>query len=150
MKPLVSSSISFRVTMCVILCTLVSCQSHLEKFDSLKVGMDKDDVLSEVGSPKTTLRRSSTDRWLYSIYDQNKSNEREAHFINGVLTYKGQPIPPKISAQKQDQLNKQANALAEVSSQQRKQERKDLLQSFERSVKGDEEVLAVPAFVPVN
>ncbi len=129
---------------------LNSCKSYLEKFDSLQEGIDKDQVLSEVGSPNSSMRRAGKDRWIYRIYDQKLLVQREAHFSEGVLVYRGQPVPPKISAAEQDTLNQVANAQAEIESQKNRQSAKQSLQSYEVEVKGSDEVRFVPTFTPIN
>lgn len=95
-------------SMILIAGLLVGCQTpKLQEYEKINVGIEKHDVLELVGSPNTTERDDGTDRWIYWLYEKDVPVRltKEVHFKEGVVTYKGDPIPPIISAEQQDSIN---------------------------------------------
>ncbi len=62
--------------------TAVGCTSFSKTMDEIKVGMDKDEVLNRLGSPKRTFRENSLDYWTYLYYQDNKEWRRDVVFEN--------------------------------------------------------------------
>lgn len=60
----------------------VGCATFSQTMDQIKVGMDKDEVLSKLGSPKRTFRENSLDYWTYLFYQDNKEWRRDVVFEN--------------------------------------------------------------------
>jgi outer membrane protein assembly factor BamE (lipoprotein component of BamABCDE complex) len=101
---------------CLALCFLfglASCQTpRTKEFESVKEGMQKDQVLETTGAPSVARRWHGKDRWIYQMYDrkdENKVETREVHFEEGHATYVGAQYTPKVSAQEQDRLNEESN-----------------------------------------
>lgn len=81
------------VIILVSLC--VSCQSSPQKYyEELPVGSSKGRVLSELGSPHRSFRKSDVDHWIYHFTINNgkgpgQTVEREIQFRNGNVIRKG-------------------------------------------------------------
>ena len=89
---------------------LISCQTApLKEFENVGLGHDKADVLEAVGGPSWKDRRQGMDRWTYIIYQDGVRLERQILFADGIVAYKGEPIPPFITAEEQDEINSQLN-----------------------------------------
>lgn len=97
----------------LLLCLLstIGCQTTRHKeFSKVQDGMDKGQVLETVGNPTRTQRWHGKDRWIYVLYpDKMHADVKEIHFQNGTVIYKGDPIPPAVSAEDQDRRNEEAN-----------------------------------------
>lgn len=96
---------------------LAACASSpLSEIDKIREGMNKQEVLAKAGSPDRTRFKNEKDEWSYIIRDRNNhaTITREIHFFNGHVVYVGGPIPPRISAEDQDNINLQnhLNAMA--------------------------------------
>lgn len=63
----------------------------IERVDKITLGMDKSDVLDELGSPNRSLRKDSQDIWVYNINLENSVEVREIAFKNGFVNYVGNP-----------------------------------------------------------
>lgn len=93
-----------------LLLLLGACQtSPIKDFNSIILGNDKSDVIEKVGGPTWVDRRQGQDRWTYILYQDGIRLERQITFLDGIVTYKGEPIPPFISAEEQDALNAEKN-----------------------------------------
>src|SRR4051812_19477413 len=69
---------------------LSSCATtELKQYNQVQKGMDKDQVLSIMGSPRHNLRRDGVDRWTYEFYDSGKFYKKEVHFKDGIAIYVG-------------------------------------------------------------
>ena len=62
---------------------LTSCTSFSKTMDQIRVGWDKDQVLSELGSPKRTFRENSLDYWTYLYFQNSQEWRRDVVFENG-------------------------------------------------------------------
>lgn len=88
------------------------CQSSpLTEFGRLSIGDDKATVLEALGGPQSTKRRQGIDRWGYVLYQDGIKHLKQLDFYDGILIYKGDPVPPFISAEEQDRLNQKKNRL---------------------------------------
>lgn len=74
----------------------------VERFNDLELGMDKTDVLDEVGSPNKSFRQNELDIWLYSFQTDATIEQREINFKNEFVSYVGEPRPRNESSQKKD------------------------------------------------
>ncbi len=96
---------------------LVSCQSApslLKDFDNVPLGAEKIDVLEKIGNPTFFDRKLGQDRWTYQIYEDNIKHEKVVYFLDGFVTYRGEPIPPFISAEEQDNINYEKNIILDL------------------------------------
>ncbi len=93
----------------------ISCATSpsLNSFDqTVSLGMDKDQVLNEAGTPNLTKRRNGMDIWQFYFYDGEKRTIKEAHFKDGKVIYRGPVVLPKSNetAKAIDERNSRANA----------------------------------------
>ncbi len=102
------SVISFILISLSLACQ-TSAKSRVENLDSIKVGMDKAEVLETTGfGPVLSERKSGQDRWLFEIYPDRHASiteQREVRFQDGKVVYIGSVQKPEISAAEQDRLN---------------------------------------------
>jgi hypothetical protein len=93
---------------------LTACQSQpIKDFEKVSLGQDKSDVIETIGGPSWKDRRQGFDRWTYIIYQDGIRLEKEIRFLDGIVAYKGEPIPPFISAEEQDAINAEKNLIAD-------------------------------------
>ena len=97
---------------------LVACQttppSKLKEFDEVHLGAEKIDVLEKIGNPTFFDRKLGQDRWTYQMYEDNIRHEKVIYFLDGFVTYRGEPIPPFISAEEQDDINYEKNIILDL------------------------------------
>lgn len=97
-----------------------ACQSApIKEFDQVALGQDKSDVIESVGGPSWKDRRKGFDRWTYIIYQDGVRLERQIHFLDGIVTYKGEPVQPFITAEEQDEFNSEKNLALEKMERER-------------------------------
>lgn len=133
---------------------MTACQtSMLKQFSEIKPGMEKDDVLSLMGSPNQTQRFHGKDRWSYVFYDNRIRFEKEVHFFEGKSVYIGdiwQPEPEK-SAVAVDAANEANNqALEEQAVRAREQHRVNYEAYETEHQKEAAKVRYLPTFVPIQ
>ncbi len=90
----------------------------LGSFDKMVFnGMDKDQVLNEVGTPQLTKRRNGMDIWQFSFYQGENKTIKEVHFKDGKVVYRGASILPKSNetAKSIDERNARSNAAQSAS-----------------------------------
>lgn len=106
-----TTNLSIGLAMSILFGTvLLGCQSEpINDFNKVSLGHDKSDVLEVVGGPSWKDRRNGMDRWTYIIYQDGVRLERQVQFLDGIVTYSGEPIQPFLSAEEQDYLNAQKN-----------------------------------------
>lgn len=68
---------------CATLAIAAGCTTFSQSMDRIKAGMDKDEVLSRIGSPKRTFRENGLDNWTYLFFEDNKEWRRDVVFENG-------------------------------------------------------------------
>lgn len=74
------------------LLSLVACSTPMiDRFSKIELGMDKTDVLDELGSPNRTFRQDQQDIWIYSFQTDNSVEQREVSFKNEFVSYVGEP-----------------------------------------------------------
>lgn len=89
---------------------LSACQTpRIVEFESVNLGEQKTDVIEAVGNPTVAQRKSGQDRWIYRLYDKDILVEKWVIFQEGYVVYKGDPVPPLISAEEQDLINIKQN-----------------------------------------
>jgi hypothetical protein len=88
----------------------IGCQTYpAHKFNSISLGMEKGEVIEQLGSPKFSNRRQGVDRWIYHFYQYDKKMVKEIHFQEGKVIYLGDETEPTISAEEQDRINQELN-----------------------------------------
>ncbi|MCB0407516.1 MAG: outer membrane protein assembly factor BamE [Bdellovibrionales bacterium] len=98
----------------------VSCASHpAKKLDRIQVGMDKDDVLKNSGSPWIARRLHGQDQWVYRYFKGDQQYHKEILFKNGVVAKVSSERPYPSTSDKlsgEDILEDAAKAKAEKDS----------------------------------
>lgn len=113
----------------------------LRSFNSLSPGMEKDDVLDIMGSPKTTLRREGKDRWLYVFYDDKIRFEKEVQFYEGKAVYVGEIWQPSV-----DQAAASVDAKNAIGTEEGRRQTQKEYQEYIEEAKPAPEVKYVPKF----
>ena len=132
---------------------LSACQTSLVKqFSDVKTGMEKDDVLSLMGSPNRTQRFHGKDRWTYIFYEDRIRHEKEVQFLDGNAVYVGepwQPIPEKSAAVVDAQTEERNKKLDTQLLKEVEKSRSDY-SKYQEATKGDDKVRYVPQFESVR
>jgi outer membrane protein assembly factor BamE len=133
---------------------LSACQSNPKKqFESLKMGMEKTDVLEEMGTPWTTTRLHGKDRWIYVYYDDGIRYEKEVHFLNGAAVYIGDTWKPaeEKQAEVKDKKNDELEKKFEEDAKHVKEEQKNAFTNYEKEVKGEgKKIKYMPDYIEVQ
>lgn len=125
--------------------------SQKNRFEDVKVGMEKTDVLLLLDSPQISRRWHGMDRWTYIFWEDNVRYEKEVHFQDGKAAYVGETYKPELSAEERDKKNEQENLEVEKLAQSRKEEaRKSYIQYQEETQGTDQKIRYVPEFKPVQ
>ena len=79
-----------------IICLLVvgCAHSQKEKLERITLGMHKDAVLDQAGSPSNSAYRNEEAIWTYRIYEGDVKVDREVRMKNDIVTYVGEPQNP--------------------------------------------------------
>lgn len=135
---------------------LTGCQtSMLKQFDSIAMGMEKDDVLELMGSPRDVQRFHGKDRWKYVFYEDKVRFSKEVHFLEGTVIYVGeiwQP-PTEQSAAYVDQKNAEAEVYLQSQAEKQKQEYNSTqkFESYSSEIKGeDNKIRYLPEFEAIR
>lgn len=126
------------------------CATPLQRFERVKVGMEKDQVLRIMESPQRTERIKDSDRWTYIFYNDDRRLEKEVDFSQGLTTYAGDHQPPAVSAEEQDRLNEESNKALEQQIAAKHVENQNNYQKYEDDSAGTNEIRYVPQFAPVQ
>ena len=133
---------------------LTACQtSMLKQFEQVKPGMEKDDVLTLMGSPRQTQRFHGKDRWYYVFYDERIRFEKEIQFFEGNVIYIGNKWEP--SEERSAVAMDAANDLKEREWEEQaalavEKHRKDY-EEYQKSVSGnDGKIRYLPRFEPIR
>ena len=130
---------------------MLGCATDMkEQFGRIKVGMEKDEVLSLMDSPQRTQRWHGMDRWTYIFYDENQRLEKEVHFADGKANYVGDHQAPALSAEERDARNEAENKNLEAIYATQKQETRKAFSDYEQHMKSQDSIRFVPQFVPVQ
>jgi hypothetical protein len=87
---------------------LLGCQTlPLNHFNEVRIGQDKSDVIEILGGPNWSERRNGVDRWNYIFYQDGARLEKQIHFQDGLVTYKGPPMRSFFSAEERDKFNEE-------------------------------------------
>lgn len=129
------------------------CQTNMVKaFDSLKVGMDKDEVLDTIGGPRAVTRFHGKDRWFILYYHDKIRYEKEIHFLEGRAVYIGEPYeaPPEKQAAYVDKLNEAQDirTFQELVQSRKESEQEEI--TLEQKIRKNDKVRTVPQFEPVK
>ncbi|WP_413583213.1 outer membrane protein assembly factor BamE [Bdellovibrio sp. HCB288] len=138
----------------VVLGLLTSaCQtSMLKQFDSIKPGMEKDDVLDIMGSPNQTQRVSGKDRWYYTFYDKRMRFQKEVQFVDGMAIYIGEVAQPvaEQSAAAVDARNEAHNKQVDEEIKKEVLENRKAYDAYEAQTRGTDKVRYLPQFEPIR
>lgn len=132
---------------------LLGCQTHLLKeMESLTPGMEKDDVLSKLGSPTTALRMHGKDRWIYVFYDDKIRLEKEIHFFGGNVIYIGEKWEPPYEKQAHviDTQNEKQQEELQRRVDQERQSNRDSYEEYLRRAHFNDRVRFLPEFTPIQ
>lgn len=132
---------------------LSGCQSStIKTFDNLHAGMDKHQVLEAMGNPNATTRMHGKDRWVYNFYDDGIRFEKEVHFLNGVLVYRGDMYTPPAgqSAKEVDDKVAAHEEAIEKKEIAAKEERKKALENYEKQASQTDKVRYMPVFMEIK
>lgn len=78
--------------LCLSLFSIFGCTTpYMSRFDKVNLGMDKTDVIDELGSPNRSYHADEEDVWLYSIHTETSVEQREISFKDGFVSYIGEP-----------------------------------------------------------
>ncbi|WP_413291876.1 outer membrane protein assembly factor BamE [Bdellovibrio sp. HCB185ZH] len=130
-----------------------ACQtSMLKQFESIKPGMEKDDVLDLMGSPNQTQRVSGKDRWYYTFYDKRIRFQKEVQFVDGAAIYIGEVYQPPAdqTAVAIDTRNESRNKQIDEEIKKEVQENRKAYDAYESQTKGTDKVRYVPQFEPIR
>jgi outer membrane protein assembly factor BamE len=132
---------------------LSGCQTNMNKaFESVKTGMDKDQVLEAIGGPRAVTRFHGKDRWFIVYYHNDLRFEKEIHFTNGLATYVGEPY--EAPAEKQAAFVDRQNAIQDILTHQEivnsRNEAAFEEARFEKKVRKEDKVRVVPQFEPIR
>lgn len=130
---------------------LTACQTNmLKEYQSLHLGMEKDDVLSKMGSPQRTQRFHGKDRWTYVFYEDRIRYEKEVQFFEGNAIYLGDIWQPEVSAVQTDVKNEASNKAYSDDIAKKYQDNPKAYSNYENEVRGLDKVRYVPDFKPVQ
>lgn len=130
-----------------------ACQtSMLKQFESIKPGMEKDDVLELMGSPNQTQRVSGKDRWYYTFYDNRIRFQKEVQFVDGTAIYIGEVYQPPAeqTAVAVDTRNAERNKSIDEQEKKEVQENRKAYDAYEAQTKGTDKVRYLPTFEPIR
>ncbi|MFP5518941.1 MAG: outer membrane protein assembly factor BamE [Bdellovibrionia bacterium] len=131
----------------------IGCQTNMKKaFEEVKPGMDKDDVLSIMGSPRSSQRFHGKDRWRYVFYADDLRFEKEVHFLEGTAVYVGEKWEPpqEQSAVVVDQKNEENNARIDALLKEEAAKAKTDFDNYQSQTKGEDKVRYLPTFKGVD
>jgi len=104
-----------KIVFFIVFIFLTACQtfSEFHDFKKLQKGMEKGEVIENIGAPIRKDRKFQRDWWYYQFYEQGNKFERMVVFENGKLIYAGRVTTKKgATAEEFDQLNERTNELA--------------------------------------
>lgn len=130
-----------------------ACQtSMLKQFESIKPGMEKDDVLNIMGSPNQTQRVSGKDRWYYTFYDKRMRFQKEIQFVDGSAIYIGELSQPAAdqTAVAVDTRNEARNKQVDEDMKKEIQENRKAYDAYEAQTRGTDKVRYLPQFEPIR
>jgi outer membrane protein assembly factor BamE len=133
-----------------------ACQTSVVKqFESIKPGMEKNDVIGLMGSPNQTLRVHGKDRWYYNFYEDKIRFEKEVQFINGITVYVGEvsQSPVVESANAQDARNIESDrqqSEIQITKQSEQARTRGDYENYNAKIKGEDKVHYLPNFVPIR
>lgn len=139
------------VVFCLLAFNLLGCQTApLQRFENIRVGMDKSFVVETLGSPTRTLRRHGRDIWIYEFTDRSGAlTVREVVFEEGRAVYAGAKQAPAVSADEQDRRNELANKAEEERLEKIEENRRRALGAFGPNTPASDDAVEKKKRVPV-
>lgn len=133
---------------------LSSCAtSLLGRYEEIQIGDDKSKVLEKMGAPKRSMRFAGKDRWTYVFEQSGKLHEKEIHFENSQVIYKGDRDMKKELERviRKDNENEKSNAELEKQVAEEKKAAKAALENFQTHRKGkSKDVIYAPDYKPAD
>lgn len=130
---------------------------ELSDLSKVSLGMEKTEVIEILGSPWTSRRVNEQDRWTYRFFKKDgkivSTVYQEIMFKEGKVSYKGDRLSPKISAEEQDEINMQndINDLEDWKKHLAKpKQAQEEYEQWVRDAKGQNPNAVVPEFKPVK
>ncbi|WP_413559490.1 outer membrane protein assembly factor BamE [Bdellovibrio sp. HCB209] len=144
--------LSIPIVVALALLTTACQTSMVKQFESLKPGMEKDDVLDRMGSPNQTQRVSGKDRWYYNFYDNRIRFNKEVQFVDGMAVYIGEVVQPTEdqTAVAVDTRNESRNKQIDEQMKKEVQENRKAYEAYEAQTRGTDKVRYVPTFEPIR
>ena len=130
-----------------------ACQTSMVKqWESIKPGMEKNDVLALMGSPNQTQRFHGKDRWFYNFYDSQIRFQKEVQFFEGNAVYIGEVWQPAAdqSAAIQDSQNLEKEKQLEIKISKDVETHRTNYEAYEAQTKGEDKVRYLPTFEPIH
>ena len=95
----------------LLIAALTACASSggSSVVDSLRDGMDKDEVLRLAGDPKRTFRSNGQDHWIYVHYKSNEEFARTVTFEDGKIVKVGRGVAKKNWDREMEKLGNSVN-----------------------------------------
>ena len=134
-------------------------KSTLADFEKVKMGMEKTEVLALLHSPYSSRRWRGQDRWMFHFYEQKDGIvvkiKKELLFKAGTVSYKGDPLKAKVSAEEQDKINLAADLKDLEDWKKHKKKAVDARREYKEWVqqvhnKDPDPEITVPRFKPIK
>jgi hypothetical protein len=87
-----------------LLLMLTGCASGPGRWDEIRLGMDKAQILELAGNPKRTFRDSGTDVWEYEFIDEGRQIQRQIVFSSGKVSRMTAPRPRGLGPASADSM----------------------------------------------
>ncbi len=84
----------WKSSLVAVLCLLAGCASfQLSDFSEVRLGMDRSDVIDNIGSPLSTQKRGELNIWTYRLPSEtHQVTLKEVHFREDRVVYAGDPV----------------------------------------------------------
>ncbi len=135
--------IFFLILFCVASLGFGCANSPVERYQKLALGMDKGDVLDEMGNPRRSQRVRGLDQWVYLVDGQ----ERLVLFESGRVVELKERGDRKKLAQEADEENARQNRELVAYEKNLKKENQENFERYQKEVRQHEHIFSiVPQF----
>lgn len=95
----------------ILFLALAACATTVEhSLESVKPGMDKDEVLRSAGNPRRTFREKGQDHWIYVFFKNDQEMNRIVVFEDGKVASVGRPRAKAVWEKDIESSKKDANS----------------------------------------